>query len=237
MSWPGWLYIYDTETNNSWNDIAAAKGESVIGTDETKGWGCELMYTPNNNFQLVATYAHIKKIITSAGRFAKFPSSLDRWAVWYFPNTDWGLTGKPIATVYTDSTDTSTWTGIGYGTGERQDDTPDHAVTAWANYQITKGQCKGLSFGLGSSWESEREYQSGITRGGGQRVTDKNGNLVILRTPTRLNVNAMVRYAFKWNDRDSAVQLNIENMLDDRDRYGLIYAAPRNIHLEFNTKF
>ena len=68
-------------------------------------------------------------------------------------------------------------------------------------------------------------------------MTDKNGNLVILKTPSRINVNAMVRYAFKWSERDSAVQLNIENLMDDRDRYGLIYAAPRNIHLEFYTKF
>jgi iron complex outermembrane receptor protein len=236
MSWPGWLYIYDGETNNAWNDIASAKGESVIGSDEASGWSTEFVYTPNNNFQLVANYSHTTKIITSAGKFAKYPYPQDKWAVWYFPNTDWGLTGKPLATVYTDAADSSSWTGIGYGTGEKQDDTPEHVVTAWGNYQFTDGGLKGFTLGLGSSWESPREYQSGITHGGGQRVTDKNGNLVILKTPSRLNVNAMVRYAFKLRERDANVQLNINNLLDDRDRYGLIFAEPRSVHLEFNTK-
>ena len=133
MQWPGWLYISDAETNNSWDDIAAAKNEYVIGSDQAKGWGAEVIFTPNDNFQLIANYAHTEKIITSAGNFAKYPYPQNRWAVWYFPNTDWGLTGKPLSTVYTNSQDTSTWTGIGYGYGEKQDDTPAHAVNLWAN--------------------------------------------------------------------------------------------------------
>lgn len=236
MSWPGWLYNYDSETNNAWNDIASAKGESVIGSDEATGWSCELVYTPNNNFQLLANYAHTKRVITSAGNFAKYPYPQDRWAVWYFPNTDWGLTGKPLSTVYTDANDSSTWTGIGYGTGEKQDDTPEHVFNAWGNYKFTDGAPKGLTIGLGGTWESPREYQSGITHGGGQRITDKNGNIVVLKTPSRLTVNAMVRYEFKLADHDSSVQLNIDNLLDDRKLYGLIYSAPRTFHLEFSTK-
>ncbi|PTY08882.1 hypothetical protein DB347_04750 [Opitutaceae bacterium EW11] len=239
MSWPGWLYNYDSETNNSWNDRASSPdgNEYVIGSDSAKGWSAELMYTPNNNFQIVASYSHTKRVIDSAGQFAKSPYPQDRWAVWYFPNTDWGLTGKPLATVYTDASDTSTWTGIGYGSGERQDDTPDHAVSVWANYQFTEGRLKGFSAGLGGSWESPREYQSGITHGGGQRVTDKNGNLVILKTPERYNVDLMLRYAFKLSDHDASVQLNINNLLDDRKLYGLIYSAPRSARLEFSYRF
>lgn len=237
MSWPGWLYIYDSETNNAWNDIAASKGDSVIGSDEASGWSCELVWSPNNNFQLVANYAHTQKIITSAGNFAKHPYPQDRWAVWYFPNTDWGLTGKSLDVVYGDPNDSSTWTGIGYGTGEKQDDTPEHVYTMWGNYKFTEGRAQGLTVGLGATYESPREYQSGITHGGGQRVTDRDGNLVILKTDSRLNVNAMVRYDFAWRGYDSSVQLNVNNLLDDRKLYGLIYAQPRTIHLEFRTKF
>lgn len=239
MSWPGWLYIYDSETNNSWDDRASSPdgNEYVIGADSAKGWSAEIMWTPTNNFQVVATYAHTQRVIDNAGQFAKSPNPQDRWAVWYFPNTDWGLTGKPLATVYTNAQDTSTWTGIGYGTGEKQDDTPEHAVSVWANYQITKGTFKGFSAGLGSSWESPREYQSGITHGGGQRVTDKNGNLVILKTPERYNVDLMLRYAFKLDNHDAAVQLNVYNLLDDQKLYGLIYAQPRSAKVEFTYKF
>lgn len=239
MSWPGWLYNYDTETNNSWEDRASGPdgNQYVIGSDSAKGWSAEIMWTPNNNFQVVASYAHTERVIDNAGQFAKSPNPQDRWAVWYFPNTDWGLTGKPLSTVYTNAQDTSTWTGIGYGTGEKQDDTPEHAASVWANYQISKGTLKGLAFGLGGSWESPREYQSGITHGGGQRVTDKDGNLVILKTPERYNVDLMIRYAFKLSDHDAAVQLNVYNLLDDQKLYGLIYAAPRSAKLEFNYKF
>ncbi|MBI2814360.1 MAG: TonB-dependent receptor plug domain-containing protein [Opitutae bacterium] len=237
MSWPGWLYITDSETNQTFGDIAAAKGEVVIATDQADGWGAEIVWSPNRNFQLVASYANVNKIITSAGKFSKYPYPQDRWAVWYFPNTDWGLTGKPLSTVYTDTNDSSTWTGIGYGSGEKQDDTPEHVVTAWGNYQFTTGRAKGLSLGLGYSWESPREYQSGITRGGGQRITDRNGNLVILRTPVRVNVNLMAKYAFKLANRDTSLQFNVTNVLDDRQRYGLIYAAPRAFRLELATRF
>ena len=239
MSWPGWLYNYDAETNNSWNDRASSPdgNEYVIGSDSAKGWSAEIMFTPNDNFQVVATYAHTKRVIEDAGKFAKSPNPQDRWAVWYFPNTDWGLTGKPLSTVYTNKDDTSTWTGIGYGTGERQDDTPEHAVSIWSNYVFTKGALKGLALGVGGSWESPREYQSGITHGGGQRVTDKNGNLVILETPERYNVDLMARYAFKLGDHDASVQLNVYNALNDQDLYGLIYAAPLSARIEFGYKF
>jgi outer membrane receptor protein involved in Fe transport len=239
MSWPGWLYNYDSETNNSWNDRASGPqgNEYVIGADSAKGWSAELMFTPNNNFQIVTTYAHTKRVIDNAGQFAKSPNPQDRWAVWYFPNTDWGLTGKPIGTVYTDAQDTSTWTGIGYGTGERQDDTPEHSVSVWSNYIFDKGALKGLAIGLGGNWESPREYQSGITHGGGQRVTDKNGNLVILKTPERYNLDFMVRYAFKLAERDAHVQLNVYNALNDQKLYGLIYAAPISARLEFGYRF
>jgi outer membrane receptor protein involved in Fe transport len=238
-SWPGWLYNYDSETNNTWNDRASGPqgNEYIVGSDSAKGWSAEMTFTPNNNFQIVANYAHTERVIDKAGQFAKSPAPQDRWAVWYFPNTDWGLTGKPLSTVYADANDTSTWTGVGYGSGERQDDTPEHVVSVWAHYQFPKGMLQGLSAGLGGTWESPREYQSGITHGGGQRITDKNGNIIVLKTPERYNFDLMIRYAFKLQDHDASVQLNIFNLADDRKLYGLIYSAPRSERLEFTYRF
>lgn len=239
MSWPGWLYNYDSETNNSWNDRASGPdgNEYVVGSDSSKGWDAQITFSPTDNFQIVATYAHVERVIESAGKFATVAHPEDRWAVWYFPNTDWGLTGKPLDVVYGDDQDTSTWTGIGYGTGEKQDDTPSHQVSLWSNYTVTTGALKGLSIGLGGWWESPREYMSGITHGGGQRVTDANGNLVVLSTDDRYNVDAMIRYAFTLQERDAWVQLNISNLFDDQELYGLIYAAPRSARLEFGMRF
>jgi len=236
MSWPGWLYNSDSETNNSWENRASSSqgNEYVIGSDQSKGWSTDIVFSPTDNFQILASYTHISKIITSAGNFAKYAHPEDRWAVWYFPNTDWGLTGKAITTAYADPNDTSTWTGIGFGYGEKQDDTPEHQASLWANYQFTSGLMKGWSFAMGGTYESPREYQSGITHGGGQRITDKNGNIVVLKTPERYVCNAMIRYGFKLFDHDANVQFNVSNVFDDRKLYGLIYAAPRQFRLEFN---
>lgn len=239
MSWPGWLYNYDAETNNAWNDRASSPqgNEYVIGSDQGKGWQADVVFSPTNNLQIIASYTHMEKIITSAGDFAKYGYPQDKWAVWYFPNTDWGLTGKPLTTAYRSPYDSSTWSGIGFGYGEKQDDTPEHQASLWANYQFTSGGMKGWSFGLGGNYESPREYQSGITHGGGQRITDKNGNIIVLKTPSRYSYNAMARYAFKLYQHDAAVQLNIDNLTDDRKLYGLIYSAPRTYRVEFDYKF
>jgi iron complex outermembrane recepter protein len=238
--WPGWFYGTDSITNNSWGAIATAAGQPVqyvSGEDSSKGWDTQLMFTPNKNLQIIATYAHVERVIDSAGKWAKYPYPEDRWAVWYFPNSDWGLANRPLETVYTDPKDTSTWTGVGFGTGEKQDDTPDHQVTVWANYQFTEGSLKGLALGLGGYWESEREYMSGITHGGGQFITDKNGNRVKLSTAPRTNIDMMVRYGFKLSGHDASVQLNIANLMDDQDLYGLIYSVPRSARLEFSYRF
>jgi outer membrane receptor protein involved in Fe transport len=239
MSWPGWLYNYDAETNNSWDDRASSPqgNEYVVGSDSAKGWDAQLLISPTENFQILATYAHTKRVIDSAGQFAKSPNPQDRWAVWYFPNTDWGLTGKPLATVYKDAKDTSSWTGIGYGTGEKQDDTPEHQFSLWANYKFTRNTLKGLTVGVGGFWESPREFMSGITHGGGQRVTDKNGNLVVLSTARRYSVDLMARYDFRFREREASVQLNVSNVLNDQKLYGLIYSAPISARLEFNQRF
>src|SRR5690606_23072645 len=99
------------------------------------------------------------------------------------------------------------------------DDTPDHAVSGWANYNFTDGPLKGLSLGLGGQWESEREYFSGITVAG-QKQTDGNGNLIVLKHKARLNLDFMARYTFELQEREAYVQLNLNNVLDDTDLYG-----------------
>lgn len=239
MSWPGWLYNNDAETNNSWEDRASGPqgNEYAIGSDSAKGWSADVMFTPNQNLQIYANYSHTERVIDKAAQFAKSGSPQDRWAVWYFPNTDWGLTGKPLATVYANPQDTSTWTGVGYGSGERQDDTPENSASVWANYQFLKGTLKGLATAIGGTWESPREYQSGITHGGGQRITDKNGNVIVLKTPDRYNVDLMIKYAFTLRRHEASVQLNVYNLLDDRKLYGLMYSAPRSMRLTMAYHF
>ncbi len=238
--WPGWIYGQDSLTNNSWGAIATASGqpnEYVSAEDSSKGWDAQIMFTPTKNLQIIATYAHVNRIIDSAGVWAKYPYPQDKWAVWYFPNSDWGLANRPLATVYKDPNDTSTWTGEGFGSGERQDDTPEHQVSLWGNYNFSDGVLKGFTIGAGGYWESPREYMSGVTHGSGQFITDKNGNRLILSTAARHNVDLFVKYAFKIEKHDASVQLNVSNLLDDQKRYGFIYSDPRSMRLEFDYKF
>jgi hypothetical protein len=237
MSWPGWLYNSDSHTNNAWGDIAASNGASQSGTSESKGWDCQILFSPNENLQFVLNYAHTDIVIMNPGNFIKYPYPQDRWAVWYFPNTDWGLTGQPISKMYTDPADTSTWTGYGYGAGTKADDTPKHHFDWFGIYRFKDGSLKGLSVGVGGSWESEREYLSGITHGAGQKITDKNGNPIIRATPSRLNIDFMIGYAWKTNNHPQNVQLNINNLLNDTKTYGLIYAAPMTARLEYSYKW
>ena len=117
------------------------------------------------------------------------------------------------------------------------DDTPEHQFTAWTNYKCTEGMLKGLALGAGGSYESPRLYLSGLTHGGGQQITDKNGNSIMLRTKSRHNLDLMVRYTFKLAERDTSVQLNVNNVLNDQKLYGFIYSAPTTARLECLYKF
>lgn len=237
--WPGWLYISDAHTNNSWEDRGDGSGYQsfVQQEDESEGWDAQLMFTPNDNLQFVVTYAHTKRVITNPGKFIRYPHPENRWAIWYFPDSNWGLTGYPLDEVYGDPSDTSTWTGIGWGAGQSRDDTPKHSVSGWASYRFTgEGRLNGLQLGLGGQWDSEREYFSGITVAG-QKQTNGKGQLTVLKHKARLNLDFMVRYPFKLRDHDAFLQLNVFNALDDKDLYGLIYAPGRSARLEFGYTF
>ncbi|HYC71139.1 MAG TPA: TonB-dependent receptor plug domain-containing protein [Opitutaceae bacterium] len=237
--WPGWLYIADANTNNSWEDRGDGSGYQsyVQQEDESEGWDAQLMFTPNDNLQFVVTYAHTKRVITNPGKFIRYPHPENRWAIWYFPDSNWGLTGYPLDEVYGDPSDTSTWTGIGWGAGQSRDDTPKHSVSGWASYRFTgDGRLNGLQLGLGGQWDSEREYFSGITVAG-QKQTNGKGQLTVLRHKARLNLDFMVRYPFKLRDGEAYLQLNVFNALNDRDLYGLIYAPGRSARVELGYTF
>lgn len=239
FSWPGWLYNSDANTNNTWDNRASGPdgNEFNLGRDKSTGWDAQLMFTPNDNLQIVTTYAHTKREVTSAGTFAKNPFPQDRWAPWLFPNTDWGLTSVPTNQQFLDPNDTSTWQGINWGQGTPLDDTPKNSASVWANYSFSRGLLKGFSFGAGGNYESPRLFFSTLTRGGGQQVTDANGKSVNLKTDSRYTVNAMARYRFDLGDRPASVQVNINNLLNDRKFYGLIAAPPISARVEFAYEF
>ena len=247
--WPGWLYVGvpegDPEVNTAGEDWSEGAYFQQI-SDSSKGYEAQFLFSPIKNMQVILNYSHMTRQIDSAGNFASYPyesGNWDRWAMWYFPNGSWGLSGFKPEEVYPGGSnglpneDTSTWTGLGYGTGESLDDTPKDVVSLWSSYSFVEGRLKGLDLGLGGTWESEREYASSFTSSG-QIKENTTGVKVQAFTDPRITINAMAKYNFQVADRyDSFVQLNIENLLDDKDQYGLLYAQGLSWRMTFGVDF
>ena len=235
-AWPGWLYngFDDPEVNTAGEDWSTGDFFQSI-SDQSDGWEAQLIFTPSDKLQIILNYSHVEREVISPGNFAKYdydPDNWDRWAMWYFPNGAWGLAGVDPELVYPGgpapglpNMDTSTWTGIGWGKGEALDDTPEDVVSFWARYAFEgDDRLAGLELGLGGLWESKREYASAFTTAG-QRKQNETGTAIKAYTDERLTLNAMVKYSWQWwGGHDAFLQLNVDNLLDDKDQYGLVYA-------------
>jgi iron complex outermembrane receptor protein len=242
-AWPGWPYQgnsnNDPNINNATMDAAGFQNgpqnaaNQVI--DEAKGWDGTLLFTPNDNLQMIMT-ATLETSVTrlSAGQYPKYPSYNDRWATWYFPNGGFGLQGSPLATAYGDPSDTST---------HKQnlfpgDDTPAKSLSALIKYKFSKGSTlQGFSIGLGGNWHSGGVAFSGITHGGGQAQYNTAGQLLVLRTPSLMLVNSFAKYEWKSYGYNQYVQFNVDNLLNNTKLYGLIYQTPLTAKMSYGIGF
>jgi outer membrane receptor protein involved in Fe transport len=245
--WPGFLYngFDDPEVNTAAEDWSTGDFFQTI-SDQSEGWEAQVIWSPNDAFQLVLNYSNVRREVTDAGAFVTYPyaeGNWDRWATWYFPNTNWGLAGVEPDVAYPGrddglpSEDTANWTGIGWGKGEALDDTPEHAISWWGMYQFQSDQLRGLQLGIGGTWESKREYASAFTSAG-QKKQNETGTSIKAYTDPRLTISAMLKYDWTFGDDNSAyVQLNVDNALDDTDQYGLVYAPGRSWKLNMGVTF
>jgi iron complex outermembrane recepter protein len=237
--WWGWIYSgadpgslpFDNLVNNATMDDNGNQKSVATGSDRSSGWDTQLIFTPIDNLQILVSWSHITKVVLNAQAWAKYPYPEDRWAIWYAP-ISWAATaGRPLSEVYTDPTDTSTF--IAFGTGLALDDTPKDQGTFWINYQFPKTTAlEGLTLGVGGFYESERQIYPAY----GQNALDNSGNPIFLTTPSRTTINAMIKYAFKLRGHDTSIQLNVDNVANDRKLYGFIYAEPRRWQLTFSYK-
>lgn len=77
-----------------------------------------------------------------------------------------------------------------------------------------------------------------MTRGSGQNIFDTDGRPLVLYTSPRYNVDAMIRYDWRTgDDKPQHVQLNVSNLLNDRDLYGLIYSSPMTAKISYGRQF
>jgi hypothetical protein len=115
-------------------------------------------------------------------------------------------------------------------------DYPKWSWSLFTNYRLTRFGLKGLRLGGGVIRTGPQEYESGYTHGG-DALKDNVGRPLILETPLRWSVNLFARYEFKYADREAYLQANIDNVLDDQHRYGLLWAPGRSIKIGFGTTF
>lgn len=241
--WPGWMYYglggpganWDLNLNNATEDASgflntgAGAADQVV--DQSKGYDGQLLFTPNKHFQLVLTAsvnASVNRI--NNGTWPKYPDPQDMWATWYFDN--FGLNGVPLNKVYSNPQDTSTHiTTVAPG-----DDTPKYAYSIFENYKFD-GALTGLTVGFGESWHSQEQYFSGITHGSGQVETNAKGFIIVAYGPSQFDLDAFAKYEWKKWGHSQFVQLNIYNVLDDKELNGFIRTPPITAKLGYGVRF
>ncbi len=248
--WAGFLYQGeqgDSLVNNATMDTMAFHGNgsgnaTILQTDESKGYDAQILFSVNENLQLLANAAVTEVERVNFGQWMAYPYREDRWAVWNYDNASWGTFNYAREDIYGDPGTTG---GLGPATetrtGEGQlagDDTPKYRFDIWGSYKFTDGKLKGTTVGVGGYYESKREYISGVTRGSGQNIFDTDGRALVLYTEPRQNIDAMVRYDWRTkDDRPQHIQLNVTNLLNDRDLYGLIYSSPMSAKISYGRQF
>jgi iron complex outermembrane receptor protein len=240
--WAGWPYkgndMNDPGINNATLDDAAFQNgpqqAAIPSISQSEGWDGSILFTPTKQLQFVLTASIDTKVeLIDKGKWIKYPYPEDRWATWYFPNGGFGLKGQTLAEAYLDPTDTSTRTNTGVFPG---DDTPRNRFSIFANYKF-EGALKGWVVGAGGDWQSKRAYFSGVTHGSGQVQTDADGELIVLYTPKQWVLNAFVRRDWKSDRYNQSVQLNVDNLTNDEDLYGQIYAPGLSARLTYTIGF
>jgi outer membrane receptor protein involved in Fe transport len=241
-AWPGWLYQGDSNEDPNINNATEDAGGFYNGSqdpawqviDQSKGWDGQLFYTPNEHLQFVL-HANVDSAVNrlNLGQWAQYPYPQDRWAVWYFQNGGFGLDGQPLNVAYTNPANTATRTNAGVFPG---DDTPKYQYDFWMNYKFGD-YFKGLSVGLGGDWHSQEEFFSGVTHGGQNIEQNAAGQPIVAYSPSQLTVNCMVKYEFRSYGHSQYVQLNVDNLLDDRKLYGLVYNTPLQAKISYGIGF
>jgi outer membrane receptor protein involved in Fe transport len=253
LNWPGWMFEsgYNQALSDGTGNVFlnspgsnSTDGAFVPIDDENKGWDAQFVFSPTNDWQIVATYAHNENKMTSAYKYVKVPYVFgSQWAIWNFPTFGWGtFNGILKEDAYTDYTDSSTYKGIDVGTGQSLDDTPAHTFTMWNRYDFRHiERLKGFVAGFGGTYESPRKWTNGYaTDGTWIAVPGADGKLhsLVLTTKSRLTLSAMVEYTYKLGDkREVALRFNVDNLLDDQQRYGLIYAPGATYKLSARVSF
>jgi len=212
----------------------------AVGSDRNEGWDGQVIFTPTNEWQVLFSFTRNLHTVKSLGEIPQYPyQNLDRWTQWMFPSSGFALRGVYGKNEqYADETNTSTyqWKGLIY-TGVQGSDYPKTSWSIFTNYKFDKVPVlKGLTLGAGVRYQGKREYASGYTHGGA-RIVDEKAEPVVLYTNSQKTFDVFARYEFTMRNKPAYVQVNADNVLDDKRRYGYIYAPGRSVSFRLGAEF
>jgi len=203
-------------------------------SDESKGFEMQVNIQATDNLQIVAGWSHLtSKNTTATLPYAGIddPAGNAAYGLWSAMGGSWGTFYYTRQEAYTDPNNPSTFKVPPFDYGLALDDTPKDTVTLWSKYSFRgESRLKGFGIGLGGQWESSRLYDASVSVDGTVSGTIDPKTLSVkadqLYTKSRTTVNLVFDYETKmFSDRYTVrFALNIDNLLNDRDRYGYIYA-------------
>lgn len=207
--------------------------------DESQGVDAQLVFTLADNWQIVTTYSHTVRTITEGPAFVKYKYYTgNNYPIWFVRtdniNNIYG--GGPISN-FSDPTDSSTYNRT-FAKGLSGDDTPADTFALWSNYRFKTGLLNGLSIGTGVKYQSPRSFLGGAVSAIGTINKPTPGNKGRFEdTPEKTIVDLTLTYRAKFAARDWTFTVNALNLLDDQQRYGDIYQAPRTLRLTVGAAF
>lgn len=267
FGWGGavpWLWAGDGDTRpyypGYWNDSNAAPDanhngvmNSILGmnsarvpfSDESSGFEVQLLLTPIDNWQIVLGYARNEnKNTTDTLRYVSLndPTGNAAYGLWSAAGGNFGTTYFSRTEAFTDPNDPSTYKIPPNDFGLRLDDTPENTVTFWTKYAFTEDILKGWALGFGGSWSSGRLYDASVSVDGTVSGTLDPKTFKVfadqLYTKARSEYNMLVEYSMKLKDHyQLRFALNIDNLANDKSRYGYIYAPGRSYKLSTSIRF
>lgn len=228
-------YDRDRNTPNNVNSsLGNATSANVTYDDESVGLDINLVYSVNDNWQLLFSYAHTEREATSpfdlvpvdwtnpiTGDVYSYGTEYDAW-VRTFGREAFGLVevdsdGDGVVDQVTHADGSSVEMGevsptdlIGGLQGTSLYTGAEDSASIWSKYNISEGKFKNLGIGFGAVYTGPMATSIGI--GGDELAANLYGTP---KTKERLKIDAAFDYKWTWKDYDMALRFNVYNVTDD----------------------